>query len=261
MPNSRAELFLEPFVAPELKIERARHHYAEMLDTLLEFENVAQPTFVKTDREKNPWQVEIDRPVPNVVAMQLGDIAHSLRSALDVTMCDLALLANVKFSDMVYPFASSRERFAEMLGEPNKRQPFKKLGSDVIKIIKRSEPYVGGNTPLRGLHDLNNHDKHRMAVPFVSHVSTICTMNKMFSSISSQIMVLGGELVALPVGEPIADEYFVDHPSTEYIIRPKTMVFTFPANYVLFGDIITVMGNLIDYVDGLVQEFKAQAVS
>lgn len=253
-------MFLEPFVAPELKLDRARYHYAAMLETLIEYQYRARPTFVKTERTVNPWQIEISEPVPNIVALQLGDIAHSLRSSLDVTMCDLAVIFGKGLSDMVYPFAIDETRFLEMLEEPNKKQPFKKLGSDVLEIIKESKPYAGGNNLLRGLHDLNNHDKHRMAVPFVSFVSATGTWNKFLGSSGMCIKMLGGgPLIGLDVGIPLDDDHFDDDPSTEYIFNPTSMIVTFPRDYVLLGNVITVMGELIDHVDELIGKFRTLA--
>lgn len=256
MVNGPVALFLKPFEAPELKIERARYHYAAMLETLLDYQAIAKPGFIKTERQSDAWQIDIDEPVPSIVALQLGDIAHSLRSSLDVTLCDLAAIRGIGLSDLTYPFAADENRFLEMLAAPKRKQPFKKLGADAINLIKESKPYGGGNVLLRGLLDLNNHDKHRMAVPYVSFVSTTGTNHKILSQYGGSVIQFGGSLVGLNVGEPIPDEFFIGHPSNEYIINPTSMIVTFPTNYVLGGNIITVMGQVIDHVDHLVESFR-----
>jgi hypothetical protein len=256
MAGGAAGRFLEPFVAPELKIERARHHYAAMIETLIDYQKIAKPTFIKTDRKIDPWQIEISEPVPTVVALQLGDIAHSLRSSLDVTMCDLAIVRGVGLSDMVYPFAANEARFLEMLDAPNGKQPFKKLGSDIVEIVAASKPYGGGDNLLRGLHDLNNHDKHRMAVPFVSFVSATATHNK---ELGPDVIMIGGPPVGIHVGVPVEGLEANDDPLAEYLINPTSMIVTFPREYVLFGNVVTTMGNLIDHVDDLVGRFKSAA--
>ena len=48
-------------------------------------------------------------------------------------LCDIAHIRSVGLSDMCYPFASSPDRFDEMLSESTKKQPFKKLGDDIVK--------------------------------------------------------------------------------------------------------------------------------
>jgi hypothetical protein len=197
-----------------------------------------------------------------VVALQIGDIAHSLRSALDVILCDIALVRQVGLSDMVYPFASDETRFQEMLAASNSKQPFKKLGADIINIIVDSRPYKGGNLLLRGLHDLNNQDKHRMAVPYVSFVSATSNLASSLSRSELNSMMFGGVPVGINVGEDIRiDESYIKHPSEQYTFNDTPVVVCLPPNFVLTGNVISVMGRLIDEVDAILQNLQATACS
>ena len=185
-----------------MKVERAKFHYEAMLKALTTCQTEANPTFVQTSNAVDPWLVEVERAVPVEVALQLGDIAHSLQSSLDVAMCDIALARGVGISDMMFPFAANEERFAEVLSESNSKRPFKKLGADVVSIIVDSKPYGGSGGLLRGLHDLNNHDKHRMAVPYAIFISATPTYAKMARRFGGGIHVVGG-LVGLDINKPI----------------------------------------------------------
>lgn len=279
-------MFLRPFEGPALKLERARHHYAEMYETIIDYQKRANPVFVKSDRKQNPWQIEISENVPPLVGIQIGDIAHSLRSALDVILCDIAHIRSVGVSDMCYPFASSADRFSEMMSEPPRKQPFKKLGADVIEIISESEPYINGNRLLRGLHDLNNQDKHRMAIPNVTFIS--CTTDtghgmSFFTPkdkwhILRQVITISyddmlgirrgiGELpsnsldlVGYNIGEPLLfNEEYASHPSDVIRFNQTPMIVCFPAGFVLQGNVITIMGELIDYIDQLIFKLATAA--
>lgn len=254
-------MFLPPFEGPAAKLERARHHYADMLITLADYQRTAKPHFVRAEQPPHYWTVAISDQVPPVVALQIGDIAHSLRSSLDVMLCDIALLKGIGLSDMAYPFAKNEADFKDKLSQPNRQQPFKKLGTDIVSIIDESKPYKGGDWALRGLHDLNNQDKHRMAVPYVSFVS--CT-SKFTDSLAEwglpRMINLGGLLVGLNVGEAILlNEESIKHPSEKYEFNPIPMIVCFAPNFVLGGNVITTMAKLIDYIDDLLEKLTAAA--
>lgn len=253
-------MFLPPFVGPALKLARARHHYGEMCATIAAYQDRAEPIFVRSESPPHPWRIAISENVPPVVALQLGDIAHSLRSSLDVMLCDIAQVRNVGLSNLYYPFAADQAAFADMLTQPKSKQPFKKLGDDIIEIISDSQPYKGGNLYLRGLHDLNNQDKHRMAVPYVSFVSCTGNFKSVLADMGLSLLVFGGVLVGITVGEDILiDERYVRHPSEEYSINDEPMVVCFPPNFVLSGNVVTVMNRLIETVEELHERLRAAA--
>lgn len=254
-------MFLDPFEGPFLKLERAGYHFIELTETISDYQSRAIPQFVKTDRHVDPWELQLSEPVPPIVSLQVGDIAHSLRSALDVMMCDIALVRGIGISDMKFPFAMDEPSFQAMLDGPKGNQPFKKLGADVVAMIRNAQPYKGGNILLRGLHDLNNSDKHRMVVPVVTFASTVANMAPMMKKkYNIDILSMGTMLVALGLGVPISDDDFFEHPSEHYTINPKTMRVCFPEDYSISGEITKTMGDLIDVVFNLVQTFKATVI-
>lgn len=251
-------MYLEPFEGPYLKLERAGYHLADLRETITSYQARAVPEFIKTERETDPWEIAISEPPPVVVSLQVSDIAHSLRSALDVMMCDIAIIRNAGLSDMTFPFSGDANAFAERLAAPTKASPFKKLGQDVVDLIEAAQPYKGGNRLLRGLHDLNNADKHRMVVPVVSFASVTANQSAALSKkYGAPIIVLGGSLVAFSVGEPIFDCLFADHPSDCLSFNESTMRLMFPNDFVLTGHILETMEELVNSTFDLVQSFDA----
>jgi len=253
-------MFLPPFEGPALKLERARLHYADLLITLANYQDRAKPVFVKAEQPPHDWTIEISESVPPVVSLQIGDIAHSLRSSLDVMLCDIALVRNVGLSDMAYPFAKDEMQFEKMLRDSNKKQPFKKLGSEIVDIIEQSRPYKGGQWELRGLHDLNNQDKHRMIVPYTSFVRCTGNYKSMFGKHGLSVSIIGGPLVGFYIGDRVnIDERYVRHPSEEFSINSTSMIVCFAPGFVLSGNVIDVMAEIIDYVDNLLERLQMAA--
>lgn len=165
-------MFLKPFAGSDMKIERAYRHFYELEDRIASYQTEANPEYVPVPGEDMTWTFEMKAPPPEL-AVVLGDIAHSLRSALDIMLCDIARLRGKGQSDVSFPFAESESSWAEKLAKTNKDAPWKKLGADVVDEISRLQPYRGGNIYLRGLHDLNNMDKHKIVCPIATFMSTL----------------------------------------------------------------------------------------
>jgi hypothetical protein len=256
-------MFLAPFEAPMLKIERAKRHLQELETTITEYQRRARPTFVKTDREINPWEVRIAEQVPKGIPLIVGDIAHSLRSALDVMLCDIAALRDVGLQDMAFPFADSAEKFKDKLAAPNKTSAFKKLGGDVIRLIEESQPFNGGNKLLRGLHDINNQDKHRMALPMFAFLSCSWDRASMFRKANAglTIITLEGSLLGLEVGKPIEEFLYVKFPFDCIAFNENPVILMFPDGYFFQREqYLPKMNSLIDHVAEKVEIFKSTVV-
>jgi hypothetical protein len=252
-------MFLEPFEGPYLKLERAGYHLLDLHQNIEEFQLSAKAEFVKTDREVNPWQVRLTTPVPPVISLIVGDIAHSLRSALDVMLCDIAVVRDVGLSDMSFPFTIDKATFEDKLKLPKKDAPFLKLGDDIVKMIAAAQPYKDGNPLLRGLHDLNNQDKHRMAVPVLHFASCNVDEGPMLSKmLGKNVSFFGESLLGLYDGDPIPEDIYVnDDPSTTISFNEKLAVVMFPQGYVLTGAIEPTMKDLVNTIFELVDSFRA----
>ncbi|USI73797.1 hypothetical protein [Sphingomonas morindae] len=250
-------MYLDPFEGPFLKLERAGKHLIELVEAVRAYQALAHPEFIHRGRAEDPWEIALSEKVPPEISLILGDIAHSLRSALDVMTCDIARVRKVGVSDMSFPFTDSEESFKAKLSVSPKSAPFLKLGKDVVSMIEAAQPYKGGNDLLRGLHDLNNHDKHRTAVPLVQFISTSFNPGVKWSrEMGVNLIYQSGILMGLGVGEPISHERYLSHPADSITINKDAMIITFPPGYFLTGSILETMENLVNAVFSLVERFK-----
>ena len=247
---------LEPFEAPFLKLERARYHFEDLRETLFQFGAAAPLQFVKTTRAESPWQIELSRPFPLVVSLQLSDIVHSLRSSLDVLLCEVANFRNVGLSDMAFPFAIDKAGFDNITSKPPKDSPFKKLGDDIIQIISDIKPYRGGNDTLRALHDLNNQDKHRLLLPVVAAIlAKATTPLEKYGIAEKKGVTFLDIMVPLKFGEPISELMYAEVPMDTLVIEGITV--TFPEGFVLGGAYIyETMENMIIIVEEILVNIK-----
>jgi hypothetical protein len=46
-----------------------------------------------------------------------------------------------------------------------RRKNFHRAGSEAVSVLESLEPYTGGSTALRALHDLDIQDKHHTIIP------------------------------------------------------------------------------------------------
>lgn len=277
-------MFLPPFEGPFAKLEHAGHHLVELYCLVRAYQKTAKPSFVKTEREIDPWQIATDPPVPVSIALTIGDIAHSLRSALDVMLCDIAALRQVGLSDMKFPFFDSELTFQERMAGSAKNAPFKKLGGDVVRLISEYRPYKDGNALLRGLHDLNNQDKHRMVIPSTIHsVAGVSLHTMLMSALDEQANNLSpGSLtereninaareknyvvispfaptVSLGEGEPLSKMFYREHPADGLSLGADKPTIVFPQHYFLSGEVCSVMSRITDSTFEMVERFRRLA--
>jgi hypothetical protein len=99
-------------------------------------------------------------PPPRMGAI-VGDIAHNLRSALDVAARQLAVAndedaARERRHLVTFPLTSSPEAFA-------RSRPLAFFSESARRVIERLQPYQVSMEALGWLRDLSNADKHRVA--------------------------------------------------------------------------------------------------
>ncbi len=100
-------------------------------------------------------------PPPRRIGTIVGDVAHNLRSALDVAAWQLAIAndeaAALKERNLVtFPVVDSPERFGT-----NRRLRF--FSESARAVIERLQPYQTSMEALGWLRELSNADKHRVA--------------------------------------------------------------------------------------------------
>jgi hypothetical protein len=154
-----------PFVGPSLKIERARKHLAELVQLLTEAQQRLLDFYGDLDAIKllaatQVGRVNYNQPTPPEFPLIVGDIVHNLRTALDIAMCDVARVRGKSTDKIKFPFAISSETLEKAL-----TGDVKKLGDDIIELLRACEPHRKGNKALRALHDLDIDDKHKLILP------------------------------------------------------------------------------------------------
>ncbi|MBU2092004.1 MAG: hypothetical protein KKB63_15705 [Alphaproteobacteria bacterium] len=98
-------------------------------------------------------------PVPNEISLVLGDALHNLRSALDIMLVECFKARKKGTSGVKFPFAEDAVKLDEII-----KKSLNHGGEDICRLIRSMKPYKGGNINLRGLHDLDISDKHKMLI-------------------------------------------------------------------------------------------------
>ncbi len=106
-------------------------------------------------------QFSANPPPPRRIGTIVGDVAHNLRSALDVAAWQLAIArdedaARKRRHLITFPLAERPARF-----EDHRALPF--FTESARLVIERLQPYQTSMEALGWLRDLSNSDKHRIA--------------------------------------------------------------------------------------------------
>lgn len=149
---------------PRLKIARAKQHIADV-ERLCSVFYDSQPHRIFTEHDaQGPGytiKLRLEKPVPDEIALVVGDAIYQMRSSLDVLACCLATANRAKDTKGTYfPFAGSAAEF--ML--PATQRKIQKLSAAHRQIIHHWKPYQGGNNVLWILNRLANIDRHNRLV-------------------------------------------------------------------------------------------------
>lgn len=158
------------FEQSKLKIKRANHHIDELKGYITE---VLKDRLYTLSIEKNPQTQKaglVCRMCSNEtdIPLIMGDVAHNLRSAIDILYCDiLRHEGRTVDKHSKWPFRETREG---LIGALNGRQPQDALRDAVVDLIVDSlQTYRGGRgDDLYALHDLNIEDKHMLLLPTIN---------------------------------------------------------------------------------------------
>lgn len=154
-----------PIDGPWLKIDRAEIHLKSLEERVQGFLN-SNPYAVVNDLDpqtgEHVLRASIRAAVPAEWSAIIGDIAHNLRSALDLLVWQMALLrTNSPYGKTAFPIFDVFAKYRD-----NGRVIIQNLTPRQKALIKRLQPYQRGSRaqshPLWLLHDINNSDKHRV---------------------------------------------------------------------------------------------------
>lgn len=154
------------FKVPRLKVNRADDLLGEFLATAAEFLNTEPYSLVLVE---DPTEVhligEVKTVIPAELSLVLGDALHNLRASLDVLANDAVCqqIASGK-RDALFPMAKDLETFERWL---TKNLPG--AATDLVDVIRNSQPFNRASPWLRRLHDFDIADKHRTSLPVVGN--------------------------------------------------------------------------------------------
>jgi hypothetical protein len=162
------------FHDPRLKIERAKQHISDLHMRLLAFAQTDFYTLVVEKDSKTGEQaleLEITKPVPEELALVMGDALHNLKSALDWTVNEV-VFRRLKFYDSHtrFPLRETAQDLKGTIKGGLIKQASPAVTNYIVDVVK---PYKGGNDALWALHDLNILDKHRLLLPVMQATALV----------------------------------------------------------------------------------------
>ena len=168
----------EDFRGPDLKLQRANHHIAD-LHGLLKRLMDAKPYKVVADYELEPGSVcwvarGKDLFAHDEFSPIISDALHNMRDALELAVSVLVRNAGASDKRVAFPVRDLENDFEIALEDAAKDPNYPQ---DLIDVLRtRIQPYVGGNgVLLTVLHRLAIMDKHRLLVPTVFGTGTMMT--------------------------------------------------------------------------------------
>jgi hypothetical protein len=155
----------DPLHGPRLKIRQSQER-ADDLEALVTGLFKATP-FALVPDDLDPttgdrWlRIKLVGSLPERVHSLVSEAVHPLRSALDLSAAALARANGASDAHIHFPFAGSRQDFEAAL----QGKKVKGIDAVAVDVIRRFQPYKGGNDFLWALNQLDNLDKHRDLVP------------------------------------------------------------------------------------------------
>lgn len=144
------------------KYDRAMEHFETLALESEEYLRGAQVSaVVTTDGGVASPSFEVDTPPPARLGTIAGDIAHNLRSALDVAAWQLAIdhdeaAARRRHTLVQFPLTGDPEGF-----KGHKALAF--FSPAACRVVEALQPYQRSTEALGWLREISNSDKHRLA--------------------------------------------------------------------------------------------------
>jgi hypothetical protein len=152
-----------------LKVGRARRHIDEFETELAKYLD-SHPFRVEwADASRSAYSVTIAREPPIQLGLIAGDIAHCLRSALDLLAWQLVWRSGAEPSrDTAFPISTSEESLERTI-------EWRLRGAlpEAKRAVRETKPHRGGNAVLWALHELDIEDKHRVVLPLATDLAGV----------------------------------------------------------------------------------------
>lgn len=224
-----------PLSAPNIKIQRAKRHLAEMereIATFIASEPIKfNASVVNIDGQSQISFTSELNGVPEQISAIFGDIIHNLRTALDLMACEMVRAAGKSEKDVYFPFSESAEELDKMI----LKRKFNRAGNDAVDLLISLKPYRNGNLALRLIHDMDVQDKHRALIP--------------------QVLSVGSPIIQMWEDDGTINPRVIGDPSS-----PSEIKVLFPGEVGGQGrELIQTLHNLVELVESVVEAFRALA--
>ena len=156
------------FVDAMRKLNWGRHRAGEF-DWLIQKHDAAHP--LKKKRADKAIIFEREKSYPPELALALGDAIHNLRTSLDLLASDLARKNGMSPKGVYFPFSLDAAGLQQQIED----KKFDRAGPKTVELLHKIGPHHEGNKELRGLHDLDIMDKHKLILPVLHgfHASNV----------------------------------------------------------------------------------------
>jgi hypothetical protein len=221
--------------ASRLKLNRALHHIEALELSVLEY--FAGNWYSQDNSRDVAGNISIKVKIkgrPKDFAVIVGDAVHNLRVALDILACDVVRANGGTTKDVYFPFAKDATSLEEVI-----KNRFGKASPAAQARMRALQPFAGGNSELRALHDLDIQDKHIELIPEAASVTTPHVRVKADST-----------------GKPVGfDEGKIE---MEIVDEPPQVVHVFPNGGPAGGEpVIAKLRSLHATVTSIVHDFEA----
>ncbi len=155
-----------------LKLQWAEKRLRELDDILAAYRSQPQPIVIELDANEHflLYRLKDDPVIQSDIPLLAGDILQGLRSALDYLAYALVIANGKKPTrDTCFPI-SEKTTLADGY-EASFARKVAGVRQEAINVIKRIQPYKGGNPYLWPVHELNNRDKHRLLFTVGAYLS------------------------------------------------------------------------------------------
>lgn len=241
-------MHLPPFEGPRRKVKRANHNIEEFAKVVNEFfhnpRTMLPRVGILPDGTRR-YQFLTPQVLPEALPLIIGETIHNLRSALDILASDVVRLSNKSTNRVHFPFAESEDGLTKGKDCQIKNKNFHRAHPEAQKLLISLRPYIGGNALLRGLHDLNNMDKHQLIVPILNSVKIdeLCY----FGTTTTDFVVKKGFHVDIPPG--------AENPGISMKLSPSLRL---PIGVPLCeGEVLDTLKRLSELVDTIIEQFAA----
>jgi hypothetical protein len=224
-----------PLSAPSTKIQRARKHLAELEAEIAAFlANNPAKFNVEVVEINGARTIQFNTHIsgtPELIGAIVGDVVHNLRTALDLTACEMVRVAQESDNGVYFPFSESADQLDDMIH----RRHFDRAGADAVALLKSLKPYRNGNIALRLIHDLDIHDKHRALIP--------------------NLMGVASPIIKMRDDDGTINPRVISDPNS-----PSDIKFVFPGEVGPTGkELIPTLHELVELVEGIVEAFRGIA--